>query len=305
TTIAQTKLQNQKILLAEQQLNVTKAELIKNVSIAYYQLLFAQQKLKLLSQLDSVYSNFAKYADTKFRVGESNQLEKLSAQAKLKEIQIQKQQAESDLKIVQSTLQQWTGTANNFSIDESNYTLPPPPVLDTSQIYSNPYLQFQKQQLNASVAEWKLEKNKYAPSLQFGYFTQSLDKLSPFNGYNIGLSIPIFKTGQQGRINAASLQAKIESKNLEALQLNLKTEYTAALEEYNKQNASLNYYNSEGLPLAENLFSVASKSYSSGDISYVEYIQNISQAYQIKTDYAQAVFNLNQSVIHINYLINK
>ena len=109
----------------------------------------------------------------------------------------------------------------------------------------------------------------------------------------------------EGRINSASLQAKIEKNNLDALQLALTADYTAAVEEYKKQNTSLNYYNSEGLPLAENLFSVAAKSYSAGDISYVEYIQNISQAYQIKTDYLQTLLNRNQSILNLNYLINK
>ena len=305
TTIAQSKFQNQKVLLAEQQANITKAELIKNVSISYYQLLYAQQKLKLFLKLDSVYSNFARYAETKYRVGETNQLEKLSAQAKLKEIELQQHQAESDLKVSQFNLQQWTGSAVFFILDENDIKARPPLLSDTSQLTSNPYLQFQKQQVFTSLAGWKLEKNKYAPSFQFGYFMQSLDKISPFYGYNIGLNIPIFKTGQQGRINAASLQAKIEEKNLDALKLKLQTDYTAALEEYKKQITSLNYYNLEGLPLAESLFSVASKSYSAGDISYVEYIQTISQAYAIKAGYLQTLLNLNQSVININYLINK
>ena len=72
-----------------------------------------------------------------------------------------------------------------------------------------------------------------------------------------------------------------------------------------KQNTSLQYYSTQGLAMAEKLFSSAAKSYSAGDIGYIEYIQAISQAYQIRTNYLQTVLNLNQSIVNINFLIQK
>jgi cobalt-zinc-cadmium resistance protein CzcA len=267
--------------------------------------MYARQKLQLLSQLDSMYVNFAKYAETKFRVGESNQLEDLTAQARMKEIQLQKEQAKSDVLIQQTILQEWTGTASPLDLPGEIIISESPPGLDSSQLSLNPYLQFQKQQVATSLAAAKLESNKYAPSLQFGYFTQSLGTVAPFQGYNIGLTIPIFKTGQQGRIHAAALQTRIEEKNLDALRLSLQSDFIAAVEEYRKQNTSLQYYSTQGLTLAEKLFRSASKSYSAGDIGYIEYIQAVSQAYQIRESYLQTVLQLNQSIVNINFLIQK
>jgi len=259
----------------------------------------------LLSQLDSTYSNFAKYAETKFRVGESNQLENLSAQARLKEIQLEKEQAKSDVLIHETILQQWTGTTSSFDLTDEVIISESLPVLDSSQLGMNPYLQMQEQQVATSIAAVKLEKNRYAPSLQFGFFMQSLDKIAPFYGYDVGLNIPIFKTGQQGRVQAASLQTRIEQKNLDALRLSLQSEFIAAVEEYKKQNTSLQYYSTQGLALADRLFSSASKSYSAGDIGYIEFTQAVSQAYQIRTTYLQTVLNLNLSVVNIHFLIQK
>jgi len=305
TIIAQSKFQEQKILLSQQRLNISKAELVKNVSIAFYRLMYVQQKLLLLSRLDSAYANFAKYAETKFRVGESNQLENLTAQARLKEIQLQKEQATSDVLIQQTILQAWTGTTISFDLPTQVIISESPPVLDSSQLGLNPYLQLQKQQVATSLAASKLESNKYAPSLQFGYFTQSLGTVAPFQGYNVGLTIPLFKTGQQGRIHAAALQTRIEEKNLDALRLSLKSEFIAAVEEYRKHNSSLQYYSTQGLDLADKLFNSASKSYRAGDIGYIEYVSAISQAYQIRESYLQTVFNINQSIVNINFLIQK
>ncbi|MEO8146561.1 MAG: CusA/CzcA family heavy metal efflux RND transporter [Bacteroidia bacterium] len=303
---AQTKYQNAQIALAQTKLNVTKAELIKNVSLGYMQLQNGMQQFQLLNSLDSIYTNFAKNADTKYKVGETGLLEKLAAETQMKQLQLRKQEAEANLLSFQSELQQWVGTTQPISISANAITtLPPPPLLDNTALQNNPLLQFQKQQLNVSVSAFKLEKNKYAPSLQFGYFNQSLDLVKNFQGFSIGTSIPIFKTGQQGRINAAKLQTEIAQKELESFQLSLNTAYTQAVQQFNKYNQSLNYYNSEGLTLAQTLFSTANKSYQSGDIGYVEYIQNISNAFDIRNNYLLTLNNYNQSIININYLLNK
>ncbi|MFK5004304.1 TolC family protein, partial [Klebsiella pneumoniae] len=95
--VAQTKLQDQKVELAKQQLSVTRAELIRNVTIAYYQLLFGKQRFQMLSNLETSYKDFSTYANKKYTLGESNQLEKLSAEAQLKQIQLEQQQAQNDI----------------------------------------------------------------------------------------------------------------------------------------------------------------------------------------------------------------
>ncbi|MBK5284449.1 MAG: CusA/CzcA family heavy metal efflux RND transporter, partial [Bacteroidia bacterium] len=306
-TIAKlTQLQNQKILLAQSQLSVTKNELVQKVSASYYQLMYGEQRLKLLMQLDSIYTDFANYAAKKYQVGESNLLEKISADAQLKQIRLRKQQAESDLTVFQTQLQQWTGITSPMEIsDKESKMLSPPAQLDTGSLKQNPVFSFANQQVNVSIAEWKLEKSKWSPSFQFGAFNQSIDKVTPFWGWTIGTSIPIFKTGQSGRVNAANLQSKIAQAEFDNFKLNLNTAYTLALQKYRQNSAQLQYYNTEGLQLANTLTTVANKSYKAGDIGYVEFIQSTSQAYDIQNNYLETLNNYNQSVINLNYLISK
>jgi heavy metal efflux system protein len=303
---AQSQYQNQQIALAQSQLNVTKAALIKNVSVAFVQMQFGLQQLNLMDSLEIIYTNFSKFADKKYAVGETGLLEKVSAQSQLKEIQLKKQEAESNLKIYQSNLQQWIGTAENISVSTIvNFKLQTPQLTDTSALKTTPLFLLQKQQLNVSIANYKLEKAKFSPSLQVGYFNQSLDKVKSFNGFMVGTSIPFFKTGQQGRTKSAQLGIKISEMELQNFQLNLNTAYTEALQQFNKYNQSLNYYQTEGLNLAATLFTIANKSYQSGDIGYTEFILNINNAYSIRSNYLLTLNNYNQSIINLNYLINK
>jgi heavy metal efflux system protein len=300
------QLQDQKILLTQSQLSVTKNELVQKVSAAYYQLMFGEQRFKLLAQLDSIYTDFANYALKKYQAGESNLLEKTSADAQLKQIRLQKQQAESDVTVFQTELQQWTGMATPIEIsDKELKMLSPPPQPDPGLLRQNPVYSLAQQQVNVSIAEWKLQKSKWGPSFQFGAFNQSIDKVTPFWGWTIGTAIPIFKTGQSGKVNAANLQSKIAQAEFENFKLNLNTAYALALEQYKQNSSQLQYYNTEGLQLANTLTIVANKSYKAGDIGYVEFIQSTSQAYDIQNNYLQTLNKYNQSVIHLNYFFNK
>lgn len=302
----QGKLANQKIALAEQGVNLTRSDIIRNVRFAYEQLLYANERLRLFSQLDSFYTDFASYATKKFEVGESNALEKISAQAESKQLQLEKAQAEADVRSATAALQLWTGSTNVISVEEKNLTpLPLPPVLDTALLRANPYLMYQAQQLNVSRAEWKLEKAKWAPPLQFGYFNQSLDKVYSFHGWSVGTQLPLFKTGQNTRVKAAQLQSKISESNVQQTQMQLTSAYTQAIQQFNKQQLAVNYYSTEGLQLANLLRNNASRSYQSGDIGYVEYLQNTKRAFEIQTAALTAVRDLNQSIIELNFLLNK
>ncbi|MBK9731076.1 MAG: CusA/CzcA family heavy metal efflux RND transporter [Chitinophagaceae bacterium] len=301
----QSQLQNQNIQFSQQQLNVAVSEVKKQVAAVYYQVLYGKEKVRLLLRLDSVYRNFSVYADKKYTVGESNQLEKISAQAQLKQIQIQLQQAQSDVVAFQTLLQQWTGSTEMLVPSETSLeALPPPLLTDTFQLALNPLLQVQQQQLNVRVAQWKLEKSKWAPALQVGAFNQSLDKAAPFWGYSIGTSIPIFKTGQSGRTQAAQLQSEIAMNDVAQMKWSLNTAYVKALQEYEKYSANLQYYQNEGLNLSDRIYAVADKSYREGAIDYVEYIQSLRQVYQMQSEYLQTLNDYNQSVIDINYLLN-
>ena len=304
--IKQAEFQKEKIALAQSQLNLTKSELIRNVSFAYMQLQYGSQRLLLLDSLDSIYRNFSAFAEKKYASGETGILEKISARAKLKEIQLQKQEAEANVIMYQNELQQWVGVSQSINIpNKTSIILPQPLLIDAMGLKSNALLQLQNQQLNVAVAEYKLQKSKYAPTMQFGYFTQSIDKLKGFQGYSIGTSIPIFKTGQIGRTKAAQIGILMAEKDLENFQLVMNTAYIKAIEQYNKFYKSLQYYQNEGLSLSNTLFTVAEKSYRSGEIAYIEYVQSISSAFDIRNNYLLTLNEYNQSVIQLNYLLKK
>ncbi|MBA3649045.1 MAG: CusA/CzcA family heavy metal efflux RND transporter [Chitinophagales bacterium] len=303
---AQSKLNNQNIQLAQQQYTLTKNELVKNVTTAYYQLLYGHEQLKLYEQLDSIFKNFSEVADKKYQAGETAELEKFTTQSQWQQLKIKSHEAQSDVEIFQTTLQQWLNTTQPIVLSEQNLqAISPPIALDTSQLYGSPLLQYQKQLVNVANAEWKYDRSKFAPSLSFGYFNQSMDNAKGFQGYIIGAQIPLFKSGVGNNSRASHFNVMKTQSEADNFKLQLNTEYSTAIQNFNKYKQSLQYYQSSGLQMADKILSSAQIGYQEGEINYVEYVQSIKQAIFIKTDYLQTLNNYNQSVIYLNYLISK
>lgn len=301
--IQQSKVQKQNVLLSEINLAITQAELIRNVKSAYCQLSFAMEKLKLLSYQDIIYKKFSDVAELKYKTGETSSLEKLSAQNKYQEVQIYKKQAEADIKINLQELQKLLNIHQTIFIADNKLekqTLST--ISDTSAIKKNPLLAYYNQKISLASSQLSLEQNKFLPDFSVGYFNQSLDNIKGFQGVQFGIGIPIFFWGQQGRVQSAKIQTQIAESDYENYQNNLKTIFNQALQEYQKFFDLMNYYENTGLKQADEILKISQLVYSKGEIGYVEYIQNLTQAIKIKSEYFNSLNNLNQTIININYL---
>lgn len=311
-----TKVLRQQTALSEKSASVTRVELIKDVKLAYYNLLYAIERHRLLSFQDSIYANFAERATVRYQTGETSNLEKLSAINRSKEVQLLKQQAEADLLIYQQELQKLLNTSEVIIPQDTGLPKLTLDLLpDTSAIAQNPLLNFHRQKTNVTASQLKLEKNKFMPDLTVGFNRQAL--LSAYNpaditrsyfpgtrsgGFEVGLAIPLFFNGQQGRIQAAKINNEKSYAELQNTSNILRSTYNQQLQQLQKLQNTLLYFETSGLQQADELLSIAAFAYSKGEIGYVEFIQNTSQAVQSKLLYIDTVNNYNQTIINIEYI---
>ena len=85
----------------------------------------------------------------------------------------------------------------------------------------------------------------------------------------------------------------------------LRSSHQQYLNELLKQQSSLNYYEEKAVPQADIIIENANKSFTNGAISYIEFIQAMNQALDIKLNYLKTLNNYNQAVINLEYLINQ
>jgi cobalt-zinc-cadmium resistance protein CzcA len=296
---SQSKMLKQETILAEKSKNITQNEIVREVSETYYDMLHALQTVNLLQQQDSIYADFLHKATARYNTGESSQLEKMNAESKYQENRLQLNQAISNLANRQLEMQKLLNTGESILPQERDLQKIPDIVsLDIESVTTNPLLGHYDQQLNVNIAQVNVEKNKLLPDIFGGYYFT--DSKTP--SFQVGISVPLFFGAQRSKIKAANIRSmQISTEKQQAMQ-SLQNIYALQYNEYLKAKESLTYYETTGVTQANDMVRVANASYQIGEIGYMEYIQNMQTAINIKLQYADAMNRFNQTIILLNYL---
>ncbi len=295
-------------------------EIKAQVKSYYYQIEYLQNAKIQLLRLDSLYISFVEASAIRYKTGETNLLEKVTAETQRGQIIQLIKQNEADLLMAYATLKSFINSGDDFVIAE-NLTFQPIKLsssLDTSLISNNPSLKYLYQQAIIAEQNKKVETASTLPDLTVGYFNQSLigtqvingsevyfDGSKRFQGVNIGIGIPLTFFSNSAKIKSLSYQQQSLQKEADNNKLILKTQMENAFQQYNQNLSQYNYYKSIALPNVDVIISTANVGYKSGEIGYVEYLQALKTATDVQLNYIQSVNELNQSIINIHYLINK
>ena len=84
-----------------------------------------------------------------------------------------------------------------------------------------------------------------------------------------------------------------------------RNEYQKAIKQYEVQLQAVTYFEKTGLQNATLITQTANQQFLNGDINYLEWTMLINNATAIKSSYIDAVNDLNQTVIQLNYLTSK
>lgn len=298
-------------------LNVTlkEMELKRQVSQTFYSIIYLQQKRNILRQTDSIYNGFLEKTNLRFSKGESNVLEKATAESQKGQITIQLQQVLQDLEIMQLQLQILLNTTVAYIPKADNSKINYAETYDTISLAKHPFILGLQQQKNISLVNTKLERSKLLPDLSVGYNNTSIqgtgsdNKYYPpsarFHSVQLGLGIPLFFGSQKAKINSAKTLEMIAENNYAYGMQEFKNEYLNAVKQYQMQLQTVMYFEKTALRNATTITETADKQFVNGDINYLEWTMLINNATTIKSGYIDAVNDLNQTIIQLNYLTNK
>ena len=289
-------------VMSEKRLKITQNLVASSVKFYYYQILAQQKNLQFLASQDSLYTQMKRAATIKFQQGETNRLELMAAETRLREFQQKRLSLEADQKTAYQNLAYWINEPGEFEIEgtESLAMESGPAGLDLSK---NPAIELLAEQVEHGKLLTAVERERLKPDLRIGVTTQSIENIGGQNFVQAGLAIPIFGKGQKAKIASAKLQEEaFVSQKIQA-ESALQTDYKNAEAAVAKYRASLAYYTSTALPQATLLEKTALKSYQQGEIEYVEMLQNTQQAWQIRESYIQEVNAYNQAIITRQTLI--
>jgi heavy metal efflux system protein len=306
---------------AELRLAATRNELLFAVKSAFYQIAVLQERARLLREQDSLVTAFANAAQRRTNAGETTKLEASAAALQASEVATILAQTRADILTAQTQLQ--TLLAANVP----RTIIAPQPLkrslqmpaaarsteIDSTAIARNPLYAFVRQQVEIAASASAVEAARILPDFSVGYFSQTLIGTSDggrvaamsdrFAGVQLGVALPVWIVPQLAKLESARLAADIARTKAEAYRIQLTGDYAKAAQQYLKFKASVEFYEQTALPQAAQIQASAQKSYTSGNIGYIEYSQALSRVLVVKTNYVDALAAHNYAVLMVEMLL--
>jgi cobalt-zinc-cadmium resistance protein CzcA len=293
--------------------NLKKAQIVKLVRETFYTILYLNEKEKLLLKNDSLYSEFLAKSNLRFKEGESNILEKTTAESQRNNIiiQLKKLQQHQELLMLQFQLllnvkKRWMPLSSDlkFKIISENLS-----------INEHPQLKFALLAQEQSKVNTQLERSFLLPGINLGYYNMSMigngaDNVTytssqRFQSLQVGLSLPIFMGAQRAKIKAAKFNQSIAEQNYLQEKQILENQLAAAEFQYKSNTENVLFLENSSLKNIQVINEAANKQYLNGDINYLEWMMITNQAVGIENNYLDAINALNESAIQIQFLTQK
>ncbi|MFW2136765.1 TolC family protein [Chryseobacterium sp. TY4] len=311
----------QKIVLEEEWknaaigLDIKKWQLKKEIALIYNNLSYLDEKEKLLKKADSIYSNYYRRAELRLKAGESNILEKTTAENYRSQAEIQLQSIRKDREIYHYQFNNLINSGENFT-NESNafFNLNFSP--SNNDFGTNLFLLKQlEQQKNIENARLEAEKAKLLPSFNFGVNSMTMkgsgadgkdyDYSKRFHSALVGVALPVFNSAQKSVIEGQKINQQLAESNYEIAQKKLKNQYVQNLGEMQKMQREVEYYKTKGLENARTIMFTANLLLKEGETNYLEYSILVNQSLEIQNKYIDAQKILNEKIIELHSLTNK
>jgi cobalt-zinc-cadmium resistance protein CzcA len=309
----QAKLNKDVARLSELTTKERELELVTEVKLLFYTLIVLRERQDLLRYADSLYKGFADRAALRLKAGESDILEKVTADNQRLQIANQLQELEVDMTEYENQFR-WLLQADSIvkpMAASSVYDLSSIPQF--ANIDNNPVLLAAVQQLQISQSKLKVEKAKLLPSIEAGYNNMSIigwQKVNAtdevyfgsgkrFGSVSAGVGIPIFHKAQRSRIKAAGIGIRQQETGLAMTKKKLQQELSNKTAILNLSRQQIQTFKDVTLPNADLILQTVSRRLNAGEITYLDWVILTNQALQVRGEYLTAVQRHNEAAISL------
>ena len=293
-------------------LDLQKWQLKKEISLVYNELNYFNEKKKLLKKADSIFTQYFNRADLRLKKGESNLLEKATAENLRSQAEMQLKSLEKDREISIQKLSFLINDGTFYQNENAKYGILNLENLN-AEYAGNPLILKQlEQEKNIQNAKLLAEKAKLSPSLNLGVNSMTMkgngadekyyNATHRFQSGFVGVGIPVFNSAQKSVIEAQKVNQQIAENNYQLGLINLKNQYLQNLGQFQKLNDEVSYYQKTGLQNSESILKTANNQYFNGEINYLEWTLLVTQAFEIQNKYIDRLKETNDKIIEINSL---
>jgi len=318
--INQNKLANATIKSSEWELKTTQLDIATNVKQLYWQSAYLFSLKTLLIYQDSLFSAFLTIAALKADAGETNHLEMMTARSQSLEIRNQLHEVNTDLAICHQKFRRVLNTTVAYTPADTvlKRMSPCPEYADSQAVDANPSIGYRQQQVEIKRLEKKVEQSRSLPDFTIGYFSQTMQGIQEingssrtfeigdrFSGIQAGISIPLWFPPYASRIKAEKLNERALQTEADNYLKSVRNTCQELMNEYAKYSHTVEYYEKQALAEATGIIDQALLQYKAGAVDFADYVFTINRALEIRQHYLEALNNLNQTIINIEYITGK
>ncbi|GAA0878820.1 CusA/CzcA family heavy metal efflux RND transporter [Algoriphagus jejuensis] len=283
------------------QLQLEARALDKSVSQAFVTAIFWKELEQHYDFLDSLYGQFSRASTRRLETGESNLLEKLTADSKQKEISLKRAEAIRNFEVSKNQLRQLLNIEGDIDLVEEEI-----PFDDRADPEIHPaLLLFQSEYLQAE-SQMKVERRMMLPDVNVDLFrgTNPGADAKVYPGFQAGIGIPLFFGSQTAKVKAGKLQQEQIMLESEAFKQKLQTNHSKIESSLAHNKQVIDYYKTEGVALSAQLRDQATRSFQEGEIDFLQYVQLIENSRSITLQYLQAKLDYQLNQLELIYLNN-
>lgn len=293
-------------------LSLQKWQLKRELAVIFNELNYLDAKYALIKKADSLYGVYYDKAALRLRKGESNVLEKSTAENYKSQAHFQLLAIEKDKAVTEEKLNFLINDGNSYTNEKQVFNAQSLLLSELENPQANPYVETLKQEQEVQKAKTLEAKARISPNISLGYNNTSLIGNQSDGAYNdgsrrfhsavIGVGLPLFNKAQKLAIEAQRVNEKIAENNYQQALNNLNMQYKQYTIQYHNALKETDYFQHDGLKNAELILKTANLQFYNGEINYLDYVLLVNQALDIRNRGIDSVKKLNDAVTEMNAL---
>lgn len=296
------KLQKARFELAQKATDVAKVVVLEALNQAYFEALYWSELLRELEDLNSLFQKSLLAGEKQYKAGAIDYLSLLAMRSKATEILRQKDAALARQRMAFQKIQALVQAEipADFSIQPMEGQ-----ALQISDSLANAGLALKESEWELAQREQKLTNSQWWPGISLGYFqgTNDLANARLYQGYQIGLSIPLWFAPQKAQSQARTIVSEQKAAELDDYRIRLNQRRQSLQMEVLRLQGVLMDFETVQIRLAQELSSQAKSSFDKGEISYLQFVQFMERAIQIKSEYYFQKWQYARNLTELKYLM--
>ena len=300
---AEKKLSKTYLGMEESKFNITKKDIEYQLANTYCEYGYNYSSYILYKDFSELFKKAAEIVELRYNNGDISVLEKnyiidkyKLIQWKLSDIEIEKQKSLLSFNnvILSDTI---------FIPDVEKYCEMQlkAEIADTANIDAHPQVKYYNLQSEYYKQNISAKKSMLFPEISVGYFNQQIDNVKGFSGWQVSVAVPLWFVPEKNKISQAKVEYEQSLSNTEYVKKSFARNYENVISKYELLQKRIKYFETDGITNAEKIIEKSSKLYQIGEIEYIDYIQHINNALDMKESYLKALFEYNKTINLINY----